>query len=124
MVVNKRIVLNENREHVHVQWTEKCGNEIDLIGQLNVAWLLGHSWGPARSWKWFNFAIVTLTLIQARKKNGMQMNFFQKHFCDYDSKILNIYKNVNTGIWKIKAFAYAEMEKTLRINRLLPVKVI
>ena len=89
MVVDKRIVLNENRECVHVRWTEKHGNEIDLIG----------------SWKWFNFAVVTLTLIQARKKTGMQMNFFQKHFCDYDSKDLNIYKKVNTVIWKIKAFS-------------------
>ena len=37
MVVDKRTVLNENRERVHVRWTAKCGNEIDLIGQLNVA---------------------------------------------------------------------------------------
>ena len=32
MVVKKRTVLNENRERVHVRWTAKCGNEIDLIG--------------------------------------------------------------------------------------------
>ena len=38
MVVDKkRAVLNENRELVQVRWTAKCGNEIDLIGQLNVA---------------------------------------------------------------------------------------
>ena len=36
MVVNKRIVLNENRERVHVRWTAKRGNEIDLIGQQEV----------------------------------------------------------------------------------------
>ena len=47
MVVDKRTVLNENREHVHVRWTTKRGNEIDLIGQLNVVWLLGHSRGSA-----------------------------------------------------------------------------
>ena len=41
MVVDKRTVLNENRERVHVRWTAKCGNEIDLIGQLNVARQLG-----------------------------------------------------------------------------------
>ena len=35
--VDKRTVLNENRERVHVRWTAKRGNEIDLIGQLNVA---------------------------------------------------------------------------------------
>ena len=34
MVVDKRTVLNENRERVHVRWTAKRGNEIDLIGQL------------------------------------------------------------------------------------------
>ena len=47
MVVDKRTVLNENR--FHVRWTAKRGNEIDLIGQLNVnlAWLLGHSRGSA-----------------------------------------------------------------------------
>ena len=49
MVVDKRTVLNEDRERVHVRWTAKRGNEIDLIGQLNVAWLLGHSRGSARS---------------------------------------------------------------------------
>ena len=27
----------DNRERVHVRWTAKRGNEIDLIGQLNVA---------------------------------------------------------------------------------------
>ena len=27
----------------------KRGNEIELIGQLNVAWLLGHSQGSASS---------------------------------------------------------------------------
>ena len=45
MVVDKRTVLNENRERVHVRRTAKCGKEIiiDLIGQLNVALLLGHS---------------------------------------------------------------------------------
>ena len=32
-----RTVLNEYRERVHVRWTAKRGNEIDLIGQLNVA---------------------------------------------------------------------------------------
>ena len=48
MVVDKRTVLNENRERVHVRWTAKRGNEIDLIGQLNVACLLGHSRGSAR----------------------------------------------------------------------------
>ena len=37
MVVDKRTVLSENRERVHVRWTAKRGNEIDLIGQLNVA---------------------------------------------------------------------------------------
>ena len=47
MVVAKRTFLNENRERVHVRWTAKRGNEIDLIGQLNVAWLLGHSRGTA-----------------------------------------------------------------------------
>ena len=47
MVVDKRTVLNENRERVHVRWTAKRGNEIDLIGQLNVAWLLGHFRGSA-----------------------------------------------------------------------------
>ena len=47
MVVDKRTVLNENRERVHVRWTAKHGNEIDLIGQLNVASLLGHSRGSA-----------------------------------------------------------------------------
>ena len=36
-VVDKRTVLNENRERFHVRWTAKPGNEIDLIGQLNVA---------------------------------------------------------------------------------------
>ena len=45
MVVGKRTVLNENRERVHVRWTAKRGNEIDLIGQLNVAWLLVHPGG-------------------------------------------------------------------------------
>ena len=33
----RETVLNENRERVHVRWTAKRGNEIDLIGQLNVA---------------------------------------------------------------------------------------
>ena len=33
MAVDKRTVLNENRERVHVRWTAKRGNEIDLIGQ-------------------------------------------------------------------------------------------
>ena len=47
MVVDKRTVLNEDHERVHVRWTAKGGNEIDLIGQLNVAWLLGHSRGSA-----------------------------------------------------------------------------
>ena len=48
MVVDKkRTVLNENRERVHVRWTAKRGNEIDLIGQLNVERLLGHSRGSA-----------------------------------------------------------------------------
>ena len=37
MVVNKRTVLNENRECDHVRWTAKRGNEIYLVGQLNVA---------------------------------------------------------------------------------------
>ena len=36
MAVDKRTVLNENRERVRVRWTAKRGNEIDLIGQLNV----------------------------------------------------------------------------------------
>ena len=36
MVVDKRTVLNDNREGVHVRWAAKRGNEIDLIGQLNV----------------------------------------------------------------------------------------
>ena len=36
LVVDKRTVLNENRERVHVRWTAKRGNEIDLIGQSNV----------------------------------------------------------------------------------------
>ena len=35
--VNTGTVLNENHEQVHVRWTAKRGNEIDLIGQLNVA---------------------------------------------------------------------------------------
>ena len=48
MVVNKRTVLNESRERVHVRWTAKRGKEIDLIGQLNVARLLGHSRGSER----------------------------------------------------------------------------
>ena len=48
MVVDKRTVLNENRERVHVRWTAKRGNEIDLVGRLNVAWLFGHSRGSAR----------------------------------------------------------------------------
>ena len=47
MVVDKRTVFSENRECVHVRWTAKRGNEIDLIGQLNVASLLDHSRGPA-----------------------------------------------------------------------------
>ena len=34
MVVDKRTILNENRERLHVQWTAKCGNKIDLIGQF------------------------------------------------------------------------------------------
>ena len=34
---DKITVLNENRERVHVRWTAKRGNEIDLIGQVNVA---------------------------------------------------------------------------------------
>ena len=41
MVIDKRTVLNENRERVtervHVRWTAKRENEIYLIGQLNVA---------------------------------------------------------------------------------------
>ena len=37
MAVSKRTVLNENHECIHVQWTAKHGNEVDLIGQLNVA---------------------------------------------------------------------------------------
>ena len=37
MVVDKRTVLNENCETVHVRWTAKRRNEIDLLGQLNVA---------------------------------------------------------------------------------------
>ena len=45
MVVDKRTVLNGNRERVDVRWTAKSGNEIDLIGQLNVTRLLGHSRG-------------------------------------------------------------------------------
>ena len=45
IVVDKRTVLNENPERVHVRRTEKRGKEIDLIGQLNVAWLFGHSRG-------------------------------------------------------------------------------
>ena len=44
MVVDKRTVLNAR---VHVRWTAKRGNEIDLIGPLNVARLLGHSRGSA-----------------------------------------------------------------------------
>ena len=47
MVVSKRTVSNENRERVHVRWTAKRGEEIDLIGQLNVARLLGRSRGSA-----------------------------------------------------------------------------
>ena len=47
MVVDKRTILNENRERIHVRWTAKRGNEIDLIGKLNVACLLGHSRGLA-----------------------------------------------------------------------------
>ena len=46
MIVDKITVLNENRERVHVRWTAKHGNEIDLIGQLNVAF--GHSRRSAR----------------------------------------------------------------------------
>ena len=45
MVVDKRTVLNENRERVRVRWTAKRGNEIDLIGQMNMASILGHSQG-------------------------------------------------------------------------------
>ena len=30
MAVDKRTVLNENRERVHVRWTAKRGKEIDL----------------------------------------------------------------------------------------------
>ena len=37
MVVDKRTVLSENRERVDVRWATKRENEIDLIGQLNVA---------------------------------------------------------------------------------------
>ena len=37
MIVDKGTVLNKNRERVHVRRTAKRGNEIDLIGQLNVA---------------------------------------------------------------------------------------
>ena len=37
MVVDKRTVLNENREGIHVRRTAKRGKEIDLIGQLSVA---------------------------------------------------------------------------------------
>ena len=36
MVVDKKTVLNENRERVHVRWTAKRGHEIDLIGRLDV----------------------------------------------------------------------------------------
>ena len=32
MAVDKRNVLNENRERVHVRWTAKRGNNIDLTG--------------------------------------------------------------------------------------------
>ena len=45
MVVDKRTVLNENRERVHVRRTTKRGNEIDLIGQLNVAVIPGDQQG-------------------------------------------------------------------------------
>ena len=36
MVVDKRTVLNENRERVHVRWTTKRGNEIDLSIECGV----------------------------------------------------------------------------------------
>ena len=36
MVVDKRTVLNENRERVHVRWTAKRGNEIDWL--VNWMW--------------------------------------------------------------------------------------
>ena len=34
MVVDKRTVLNENRERAHIRWTVKRGNEIDLIWSI------------------------------------------------------------------------------------------
>ena len=64
MVVDKRTVLNENRERVHVRWTAKCGNEIDLIGQLNVAWLLGHFWEPASTCDANNIKLYSLTKLK------------------------------------------------------------
>ena len=36
MVVDKRTVLNENRERVHVRWTAKGGNEL--------TWLVNWMW--------------------------------------------------------------------------------
>ena len=36
MVVDKRTVLNENRERVHVRWTGKRGNEIDWSIECGV----------------------------------------------------------------------------------------
>ena len=48
MVVDKRTVLNENPKRVRVRWTTKRGEEIDLIGQLIVAWFLSHSRLSAR----------------------------------------------------------------------------
>ena len=55
MVVDKRTVLNENRERVRVRWTAKRGNEIDLTGQLKVAWLLAHSRGSASTVNWSKY---------------------------------------------------------------------
>ena len=96
MVVDKRTVLNEDRERVHVRWTAKRRNEIDLIGQLNVAWLLGHSRGSSRrianearlSFQYTKSVVTVLTL-----------HYLQYHirFASFNNKNMNrnIFKYIN-----------------------------
>ena len=93
IVVDKRTVLNENRKLVHVWWTAKRGNKIDLIGQLNVAWLLGHSRGSARyevSQKKYRRLITSRTKVFCSIFRIYYILYLAYFSLDFESKIIEI----------------------------------
>ena len=54
MIVNKRTVLNETYVHIHVQWTEKSGN------QISFDWLIESDKSP---WSFLGVSKFVIALI-------------------------------------------------------------